>query len=73
VVQNPAETDCCQRRSHACVAPHSIFPAPATLPLPAFAGLSFAVLRVAAPTAPQALFTDDPALHPIQSRPPPTA
>jgi len=29
-MQNPAETDCCQRRSHACAAPHSLFPAPAT-------------------------------------------
>jgi hypothetical protein len=72
-VQNPAETDCCQRRSHACSAPHCIFSAPSSLPLPAFAGLSFAALRVAVPTGRPALLPDDPALHPIQSRPPPAA
>ncbi len=48
--QNPAEIDCSARRAHDHgSSPHSIVPAAAALPVPSFAGLSFAYVRVAAP------------------------
>ncbi len=72
-IQNPAETDSCQRRDHVCSTPHSIFPAVAALPLPAFSGLSFAYLLLAAPSALSAPVVANSALAPIQNRPPPAA
>lgn len=71
--QNPAETDCCQRRDHACSTPHSIFPHVPALHLPAVAELQFGSLGIAAPGGPQAPIVDHPALAPIQNRPPPVA
>ncbi len=72
-VQNPAETDSCQRRDHGYSAPHSISSQAAALPLPAFAELSFGVQRMAAQGSIAAPVIDLPALHPIQNRPPPAA
>jgi hypothetical protein len=72
-IQNPAETDSCQRRDHVCVTPHAIFPAVATLPLPAFAGLSFAYLRLTTPSSLLAPDVANPAMASIQNRPPPAA
>jgi hypothetical protein len=72
-IQNPAETDSCQRRDHIVASPHSIFPAGAALPLPVFAELSFGILRIAAPGSLRAPVVDHPALAPIQNRPPPAA
>jgi hypothetical protein len=72
-IQNAAETDCCQRRSHACSGPHPLCASTAAMPLPAFAGVTLAVLRVAVPAGPADPHPDDPALHPVQSRPPPSA
>jgi hypothetical protein len=72
-VQNPAETDSCQRRDHVCSAPHYVFPVVAGLPLPAFAGLSFAYRRLVAPGTPSTTAVANPALAPIQNRPPPAA
>src|SRR5580692_10952141 len=46
---NPAETDCCVRRDHACASLHSTFLEFATQPLPTFAQLSHSIVRVAAP------------------------
>ncbi len=71
--QNPAEVDTCVRRDHDFSSPHSILPAAAGLPLPAFAGLSFAFVRMAAPSNPSEPFFDHPGLAPIQNRPPPAA
>jgi hypothetical protein len=71
--QNPAETDCCQRRDHAFSAPHSILPHGPALPLPALAEMPFGVLRMAAPGRFQTFVFGHPALAPIQNRPPPAA
>lgn len=70
-VQNPAETDSCQRRDHGCSAPHSIWSPVAALPLPAFAELSFGVQRMAAPGSLAAPVIALAALNPIENRPPP--
>ena len=48
--QNPAETDCCQRKDYAVAIPHSVFPAIAALPPPVLAELTFSFLRYAAPS-----------------------
>lgn len=71
--QNPAEVDTCARRDHDFSSPHSIVPMAAGLPLPAFAGLSFAFVRMAAPSNPSEPFFDHPGLASIQNRPPPAA
>jgi len=70
---NPAETDSCLRRDYGCAVPHSIFPAVACLPLPAVAGPSFGFLRMATPGSLDAPIFENPALAPIQNRPPPVA
>jgi len=75
-VQNPAEFDCSVysvRKNHDFCSPHSIVPAATALLAPAFAGLSFGYVRVAAPGNFPAPFVDHPALSPIQNRPPPAA
>jgi hypothetical protein len=72
-IQNPAETDSCQRRDHVCSTPHSIFHAVAVLPLPAFSGLSFAYFRLAAPSSLLSPDVTNPALASVQNRPPPAA
>jgi hypothetical protein len=71
--QNPAETDCCLRRNHACSIPHSIIPAVAALPVPVFAELSFGTLHIAAPGNLPAPVLENQALAPVQNRPPPVA
>jgi hypothetical protein len=71
--QNPAETDCCQRRDHACSAPHSTLPQGPALLMPAIAELPFGFLRLAAPGSILTRVFDHPALAPIESRPPPAA
>jgi len=72
-IQNPAETNSCQRRDHVCVIQHSVFSAVAELPLPAFSGLFIAYLRFAAPSGLPAPIMANPALASIQNRPPPAA
>ncbi|MGA2051127.1 MAG: hypothetical protein ABSG96_25835 [Terracidiphilus sp.] len=71
--QNPAEADCLVRRDHACSTPHSMLPHVAAMPLPIFAGLSFAVLHRSISGTPLVRVSDHPALAPIQNRPPPVA
>jgi len=72
-VQNPAEVDCCARRDYDVSYPHSIVPAAAALPAPTFAGLLIAYVQMAAPGNLSGPFVDQPALGPIQNRPPPAA
>lgn len=72
-IQKPAETDSCQRRDHVCVTPHSITHAVGALPPPAFAGLSFAFIPITAPGSLLTPVVANPALAPIQNRPPPVA
>jgi hypothetical protein len=73
--QNPAEIDCCVRRTHDhdSSSPHSIVPAAISLPLPDFAGDSLAFAGMAAPDNLSSPFVDNPALRPIENRPPPAA
>jgi hypothetical protein len=70
---NPVEADSCLRRDHACSTPHSIFPAVAGLPLPAFAEHSIGAQRVAAPSHLDAPLVIRPTLASVQNRPPPAA
>ena len=72
-IQNPAETDTCQRRDHVASSPHSTFPAIAAPPEPFFAELTFGYRRLSAPNSLPLGRFDDPARDPIQTRPPPTA
>lgn len=72
-VLNPAETDSCLRRDHACGAPHcAAFPV-AALPPPMFGALSLGILRAALLGSLFAPVADHPARGPIQNRPPPAA
>jgi hypothetical protein len=71
-VQNPAETDCLLRRGHACSTAHSVFPTIAALPLPV-GEHSIGFQRRATPGSLPSPVVDDPALAPVQSRPPPAA
>jgi hypothetical protein len=72
-MQNPAETDTCQRRNHLAPCPHSIFPTVSSLPEPGFAGLTFGFERFALPfNRPTPAFRVA-ALNEIENRPPPTA
>jgi hypothetical protein len=71
--QNPAETDCCQRKDHVCSNAHSLPHAVAALALPVFTELSSDSLRLAAPRNLPAPLVEIPALTSIQNRPPPAA
>ena len=72
-IHNPAETDTCQRRDHLGSCPHSIFPAIAALPEPVAVEPALGFQRLVAPSAHQFLALANPALRPIQNRPPPSA
>jgi hypothetical protein len=71
--QNPAETDTCQRRAHRDCCSHTSLQAVALLPLPVFAELSFGIQRFSVSLPPTQSVPDNPALAPIQNRPPPKA
>lgn len=72
-IQNPAETDSCQRRAHAGCTLHSILTPVAAMPLPAVAELQYGIWRVSIHGAGPARVFDHPALDAIQNRPPPAA
>ncbi len=72
-IQNPAETDTCQRRDHRASSPHSISTGSVALHETPGAELSFAVQRLDAPRQIQLRANYIPALHSIQNRPPPAA
>jgi hypothetical protein len=71
-IQNPAETDTCQRRNHLVPCPHSIFLAFSPLPEPGFAGLTFGFEHFALPFSQSIPALRVAALHGIENRPPPT-
>lgn len=71
--QNPAEVVSTVRRDLDESGPHSIAPTASALPRPIFAGLSVAVVYMAAPSNPSAPIVDHPGLKSIQNRPPPAA
>ncbi len=70
--RNPAEVDTYIRRVHDWMHPHVLVPAAVALVVSLFAGLSLGAVELIARSTPAAV-TSDPALHPIESRPPPTA
>jgi hypothetical protein len=72
-IQNPAESDTCLRRGHLASSPHSIFPATAAPPQPTFAMLRSGYQRLSTPQDPDLPRLENPALVPIQNRPPPMA
>ena len=72
-LHNPAETDTCQRRDHRAACPHSIFPVVAALPECVPAELTFSSRWIAAPLSLPLTTVENPALDPIQNRPPPSA
>ena len=73
--QNPAEIDCCARRTHdhGDSNLHSLPPAVAFLPAPAFAGTSLVFAGMTAIDNLFSPFVENPALKPIENRPPPAA
>ncbi len=72
-LQNPAETDTCQRRDHLASCPHFLFPAITALPEPVFPDLTFGFQRFTGPLNLPIIAIDNPALDAIQNRPPPAA
>jgi hypothetical protein len=72
-IQNPAETDTCQRRDHLPSCPHSLFPALTALPESAFAGLRLGFEFLVSPLNRPIPAVASPALMEIQNRPPPAA
>jgi hypothetical protein len=71
--QNPAEIVCGARRHHAGSCSHSIHPMAAAIPQPFFAAPPFGFLRFVASSSFPVPTVDNPALAPIQNRPPPAA
>lgn len=73
MAQNPAETDCCQRKDHARASTHSTLH-PVTVFVPALSrDLSTDSTYFAVMGNPLAPVVVTPALESIQNRPPPTA
>jgi hypothetical protein len=71
--QNPADVEVYLRRGHTTVSQQVISPAIAMLPPASFAGLFFGYQRLAAPLSLPIPAVNNPALTPVQNRPPPTA
>jgi hypothetical protein len=72
-LQNPAETDTCQRRDHSASCPHSIFPTVAALPVLEFPAPALSIQRFSSCLHPRFSTVPNPALNSIQNRPPPAA
>lgn len=72
-MQNPAETDSCQRRAHLASSPHSLFPAISALPESPFTGVASSCQRFIAPSNESLHTVHNPAFDAIQNRPPPAA
>lgn len=69
---NPAEVDTYIRRNHDWLHPHVLIPAATALVISLFAGLSLGAVELISRNVP-AIATADPALNPIETRPPPAA
>jgi hypothetical protein len=72
-MQNPAESESTLRRANAAVSPHSVFPEVAAVLPSEFTEISLSVLPFAACTLFPGPAIDNPALAPVQNRPPPEA
>jgi hypothetical protein len=71
--QNPAETDCCQRRAHALATAHCTHSPVAALPAAVIAGVTLGVVHGPAIGGLRVIVFDHPELSPVHNRPPPTA
>jgi hypothetical protein len=69
--QNPAETDCCQRKGHVHVNDHPMLHPVPEFALPSFAAIHSGSTCFAVPDNLTAPPVKVPALHSIQNRPPP--
>lgn len=72
-LQNPAETDTSQRRIHRDCCSHSPFPAAAVVPEPAVYQPNFGFVRIETPRHSMLPVMSNPALDPVENRPPPAA
>jgi hypothetical protein len=72
-IQNPAETDTCQRRDHLAPSSHCLFPVISALPLPAFCEPNFEFGHLDALFDAPSRAIGNPALFGILNRPPPAA
>lgn len=72
-LQNPAETDSCQRRDHLGSCPLSIFTAGAALPQAAPTALTASFQLLVLPFTLPLRAVQNPALETVQNRPPPSA
>jgi hypothetical protein len=72
-LHNPAETDVLQRRDQATSSSHSIFPVTPVLPELADAELNFVFLGGVENSRSDHKGMTNPAIHPIENRPPPGA
>jgi hypothetical protein len=70
-LQNPAETDACQRRDHVVGGSQTHFPATAALPEPTRFELKFWFRRLDIPRSAELTATAKPAFWHIENRPPP--
>jgi hypothetical protein len=71
--QNPAETDCCQRKDHAHANNYPMVHPVPEFALPSDAAIPSGATYFAAPDNLTAPPIKTPALHPVQDRPPPAA
>jgi nitrate reductase NapE component len=72
-IQNPAETDTCQRRNQIAPSLHPLFPVLAAPPAPIFAEIHLDVSYFSASVGIRTEAYQSPALEGIENRPPPTA
>jgi len=72
-INNPAEIDTSLRRDHSGSCPHSFFPTIAAPPEPAIFELGGGLQRFNPQFHIPVLAFDNPAIDPLQNRPPPTA
>ena len=70
-IQNPAETDSCQRRDHRDLSAHTPFPASTALPEQARFELMFEFMRADLPRVSILPPIENPAFDPVENRPPP--
>ncbi len=73
MAQNPAETDCCQRKDHVHANNHPMLHPVPEFPLPTVAALSYGSIHFASSSNLVAPPIKVPALRSIRNRPPPAA
>ena len=71
-INNPAESDSSLRRDHSGSIPHSVFPTIAAPPEPINVGVRAGFQGLITLFHSPLLAFENPALHPLQNRPPPT-